>query len=411
VRRRCLVALTAIVAVLAAGTSASSGGNSGDGEDVTGPYGRFPEALGAAPPVRPARIIASTNGPVHIVGGLALLADGDTITLADGQHRRAGQNGITAIGLGDGRPYWTYQRKDAHVELIRVSGDDAYVLWNDGLLVRFDARRAKARWRRHHVAVERLWVIGDTVLLVHPGAITALDARTGQRRWANRADSNRRYLETAASPAYLTGNVIVAHGENGSSDVVAYDLRTGRMAWQRTVPLAPFPLVLGASTVVLGGPGEHTLLDGLTGREAGRLPSDGDLQVTAGNLAFGEPSAREDPLMAWDQTGHRRWSRHAHPGQAYDSPPVADDGVLYVTEVGGKRPDLRLWLSSLAAGTGRTLATVRLPALIPDGVTAPTDRRRYLAETHTTTPIPVPGAMVVYETRYDKTIGALLITG
>lgn len=145
-------------------------------EQMSGPHGDFPTALGSTAPERPGRVLPSgADAPVAVVGGLVLHEQDD---------------GITANSVRTNRTYWHYGReKTALKSESVVSG--AVVLWyDDGLAVSVDLRSGKPRWhtrvagKAREDSGDRVWRGGGTVIINQQGRLTGLSARSGKQLWS-----------------------------------------------------------------------------------------------------------------------------------------------------------------------------------------------------------------------------------
>lgn len=125
-------------------------------EQMSGPHGDFPAALGSSAPVKPSRVVATFEGSMSgIAGGLYLHEE---------------PRGVTAFSLRTGKSYWHYGREKTGLVDVTNSRDTVVLSFDDQLVVGIDAHSGKPRW---HVKVpgnaksgqSRLWLDEDTVFL------------------------------------------------------------------------------------------------------------------------------------------------------------------------------------------------------------------------------------------------------
>jgi outer membrane protein assembly factor BamB len=211
--------------------------------------------------------------------------------------------------------------------------------------------------------LRRLWTFHGKALLEFPpaavggrlylptfdGRFFALDARTGRALWRFRAGRC-----SWASPAVARGLVYDTflsatdcHGERYRSggELIAFDARSGRIRWRRSIPPSESsPLLLGPSVIVGDSDGDVSAFAAATGRRiwSTRLGGavKGSVAAAGGRLFVGAYDGRVYALAA--RTGRVVWRASAQPEllrdtQFYSSPAVAygrvylggTDGVVY----------------------------------------------------------------------------------
>jgi outer membrane protein assembly factor BamB len=175
---------------------------------------------------------------------------------------------------------------------------------------------------------------GHLYLTTFDGRFYALDARNGRELW--------RYLSHRcgwASPAVngdLMIQTFIGHACNAANpgsdgEVIAFDKRTGRIRWRRTIgPTESSPLVAGGLVYVGDWTGRIYALSAQTGATRWTASTDGEVKgsiaLAAGRLYVG---AYDGHLYALDaSTGRRIWRAAGQPrlgaaGTFYSTPAVA----------------------------------------------------------------------------------------
>ncbi|MEV6790597.1 PQQ-binding-like beta-propeller repeat protein [Streptomyces sp. NPDC051320] len=302
-------------------------------EQMSGPHGDFPAALGSSAPLRPAHSTRFSATPEWVSGGLSLYKD-------------MSGRGLTARGLRTDKSYWHYARKDTEL-LTATASEDTAVLWfGDGVVVGVDLRSGKPRW---HVKVpgetdrneSRSWYTEGTVLLGRPDSVIGLSVRDGERLWSAPPPKGCRSWDDRA-PIYLKDvlafdAVRCSQGSERDSTLFGLGRDTGRIRWHITDPVTGYgrlddhtlaALTVRSSLVVtdvsddrprsrstqlsnevaLRGMGDDTVLldtDDSTSLMARRVNSDGSSKVI--------------------------WTRKADGGRQFGNPGIAD-GRVYVVQ-------------------------------------------------------------------------------
>jgi outer membrane protein assembly factor BamB len=194
------------------------------------------------------------GGPAHLgvyagggptLGGLAWRAptEGDVVSSP------AVANGVVYIGSGDGYLYaldlatgtrrWRYDAGSAVASSPAVGAGLVFAAARDGSIFAVDAATGTRRWRLttgpdlalpwghesgDHFVSSPAYVAGTIVVGSGDGAVYAVDAATGRRKW--RAETEGR---VRSSPAVVDGRVYV-----GSYDgrVYCFDLASGARRWR-----------------------------------------------------------------------------------------------------------------------------------------------------------------------------------
>ena len=153
--------------------------------------------------------------------------------------QRADREVVSAYDVATGRELWTHEWPAAFREKLGGDGPRATPTWADGLV----------------------YALGGS------GELFCLDAATGRPLWRtnilNDAGASNLQWGMAASPLVLGDTVIVLPGGGGGKSVVAYERRTGKIAWSAldarqsysspmlvTIADEPQLLVFGASRVM-----------------------------------------------------------------------------------------------------------------------------------------------------------------
>ncbi|MFJ5287968.1 PQQ-binding-like beta-propeller repeat protein [Streptomyces sp. NPDC088348] len=336
-------------------------------EQMTGPHGAFPTALGAAAPERPGRVLASgDDAPAAVVGGLVL-------------HER--DNGIMANNVRTDRTYWHYGReKTALIAETVVSG--AVVLWYaDGLAVSVDLRSGKPRWhtkvaeRVREDSGDRVWRAGGAVVINQQDRLTGLSARDGRQLWSVapprecKGWDHRPPLELSGAEAF---DATRCSGSNGDG-LYGVDPASGRSRWHikdRTIGygrLGDHTLVSltetgSLVTVDVSGSRPRTHSSFLSHDEYLRGISDGMVIVSSGDNT--SVTARQ---VRNDSSSTVLWTVKAGRGRALGFPRTTDGRVYipqYRSPVEAKQQKVpgSAQLLVLDARTGHELHRAELPA-------------------------------------------------
>jgi outer membrane protein assembly factor BamB len=360
-----LLAAAALVVVLTIG--------SGYGERIQGPFGRYPAALDIK---RPRGQFVGEFSAFGTIGGLAIVGPGTQVRAAAGTGRMTIADGVAAVNLATGRPYWIYQRHGHSVlDMIAFSGA-VYVLWDDGVLARIAARTARVTWHAK-LSTAALGDLGDTlwastidpgvVLVIGGREMMALDTSNGAIRWSAHPPAGCQFDQ--GWPAE-TARVIALGTEPrcAQEPVEGYELSTGQAAWRRPSQFGEQPIAAGADTIVeLDG---NTIIDARNGRQIGTLqPAGLEHTGAADHLVAGVslyPPLRR--FGCWDaHTGALLWSRATPPGQslAVGAHAVTDGKRVYVITSSTGPHALRFWLSLYDARTGRPDGQIPIPTPLP----------------------------------------------
>ncbi len=212
-------------------------------------------------------------------------------------------------------------------------------------------RDAKVLWKRNTGAtylISSPAVAGGTVFVgCEKGILLAYDAKTGKPRWRHPTGAR-----ITSQPSVVNGVVYVA---NVDGAVHAVDARTGRSRWQRTVSDTLTDTIVSGGTVYAGGDPLYAL-SASSGAVKWHAPG-GDnysaFHAAGGALVY---VSRDQSLDALDvRTGRRRWTYRMTKGCGA---PLVSGGVVYCGNFQGDE------VHALDAETGRNRWTYRLTSPI-----------------------------------------------
>lgn len=300
-------------------------------EQMTGPHGAFPTALGTAAPERPDRVLASGNGaPAEIAGGLVL-------------HER--DYGVMASSVRTGRTYWHYGREKTTLIAESVVGD-AVVLWyGDGLAVSVDLRSGKPRWhtklagQAREDTGDRVWRAGKTVIINQQDRLTSLSAGNGKLLWSLAPPKGCKAWDRKA-PVGLSGTAAfdATHcSETEGVSLYGVDTADGRTRWH-----------IRNEVVGYGSLGDHTLVSvGVTGslvtvdvsgprprmRSSSLSPETYLRGISSGMilLSTGKDTSLTARQVSSDSSSKVLWTVKAEKGRVLGIPRVAD-GRVYIPQ-------------------------------------------------------------------------------
>jgi outer membrane protein assembly factor BamB len=262
----------------------------------------------AATPAPPAALddawLATPSGPVAgIVGGVALVRD---------------RAGVRTLDVRTGRAAWHHIRAGWSLAGLGSAAGGSVVVGlffrdGDALAIAFDAATGTRRWQREVDAVDaQVTGSGNVVLLVprgRPAPVLALDARTGELRWAWRPANAGCAVMSAASTADPVRDDVVAVAFTcpDGRRVSGLSLAAGsvRWTWAPTFPdtgaelpprgtapggslpggYAPLLVPTAGGVLVADGP-TGLVLSMSGGRAGGSHPAGGRLAASAGPTAL-----------------------------------------------------------------------------------------------------------------------------
>jgi outer membrane protein assembly factor BamB len=219
----------------------------GYGQQIEGPAGSTSPPYTAGAPTDPWTLAGTFDEDALVADGL-LIAFGDPET------------GIDAYRMGPysvdtEQPFWQYTRPGHTIDYVDRAGQDLYVLWDDGLLVRFDVGRGRPVWSTQLSALGSsatgasplVTLAGGarpTVVLVESRAsIHAVAVDGGSPRWTTPAPRGCLFGSVGGPPAASAGmtTVVIAGCSPASvqslGDVaLGVDDGTGAIRWRRSVP-------------------------------------------------------------------------------------------------------------------------------------------------------------------------------
>ncbi|HUQ69766.1 MAG TPA: PQQ-binding-like beta-propeller repeat protein [Planctomycetaceae bacterium] len=308
--RNACVSLFALTSLLAA-----HGLRAGDWPQILGPQRngiaageKLIDALPAAG-LKPVWQFACGSG----LAGVAV-ADGRVILF----HRQGGDEVVTALDAETGQPQWSQKFP---------SGFEAQIVDDDG------PRCVPT------IADGRVFAYGAE------GRLIALDAKTGKPLW-NRATHKEfgapaGYFGAGSSPLVDGNRVIVNVGGPKGAGVVAFDVATGKTAWQATDELASYSAPIradidGQPRLLVISRSQFLGLDPATGKETFRVPFgargptvNGASPVLIGSQAFltasygvgakGVQLAANKATVAWEDESL----------SSQYTTPIVHDGAIY----------------------------------------------------------------------------------
>jgi outer membrane protein assembly factor BamB len=402
-----LLAVAALVVVLAI--------RSGYGESIQGPFGRYPAALDIKRPR--GQLVGEVSGPFGMIDGLAIVGPGTRVRAPAGGARVTIADGVAAVDLATGRPFWIYERRGHSVlDTLAFSGA-VYVLWDDGLVARIAARTARVTWHAQLSATgpghlsDRLWaspIDRAVVLVIGSSQLTALDTSDGAIRWSAHPPAGCEF--DPGWPAE-TAHLIALGTEPGLRSACArepvqgYELSTGQTAWRQQSTFGVQPIAASADAIVELD--SSTIIDAVNGRRIGTLqPADIGPTGATDDLVAG--AAVHLPLRrfgCWDaRTGRLLWSRTTPRGQelAAGSHAVTDGERVYVITSSAGPNALRFWLWLYDARTGRSEGHIQIPTPLPSYLQTKTPQAgQYIDTVSPQLAATAPGVVAIDEPSYQ----------
>ncbi|MUN38377.1 outer membrane protein assembly factor BamB family protein [Actinomadura litoris] len=298
-RRALLVGGAAAVAFAGTGAALvalSRGERGGGGRAAPGP------AAGAASPsVRP-----SPTRPPPLAVRRWKVGVGDyypDLAAAGGVVLAHSEGLLRALDPKTGRTRWKQHSWD--ITHVSVDGDGVFLYDHFGGRIRMvRASSGTERWGHPwpSEAVPMYPVAGEDVSCFGYETVTALDARTGRRRWTTRVG--------AEMGIAVDGDLVVAADRKAVS---ALDAGTGRLRWRYPATWAHYPQACYGQVFVCDGPGTVHALRADTGAPVWKRQIGNDVYESsgfaagAGLLYFG--TAAGDVLALRAATGEPVWSR------------------------------------------------------------------------------------------------------
>lgn len=185
------------------------------------------------------------------------------LTVEDG----SGPEKLRGVGV-DGRDRWTFEPGRC-IDVTAVATADTAVALLDrdcgpepNELAGLDVESGKKLWSVNGQLYARPTVVGDVVVVAEhgagtrrPGALVAIEPRTGERRWrwAVPAEWSCRTAVTASGNLLIVVDCPGRQGRAGGRGIVtALDVATGAVAWQQTGPVGAdaAPVVTADARVV-----------------------------------------------------------------------------------------------------------------------------------------------------------------
>ncbi|WP_269253333.1 outer membrane protein assembly factor BamB family protein [Streptomyces sp. Qhu-G9] len=350
---------------------------------VTGAQGPFPAAFGPEAPVAPEHVMHRKSGFDVLVHGLSVSSTPD---------------GIRVVNLRTGKEYWRYERQDTDSVLMSfdVSERTVVIAYWDSILVGVDLRTGRQLWREelgYADGFRNVSLGAGQALTAAPGAVRAFDERDGRSLWTVRTPRSCAEVSVHAVyalPDHVSAVPVRCNMSSTATEkeehylLLGVDNRTGEALWQRRIS-DPGRAVLGDTHTLAAPPPDldnSSAVQLLDLSREGAVPSAeidtkawnpvgaGDGTVLLATDAGGDGAADHDTVLhAYDiEDGHLTWRLKAPTGQEYGSGVIADGRVYLVRQpllnrsnVGDRVREAELLV--LDADTGRTLHTLRLPAM------------------------------------------------
>lgn len=272
---------------------------------LAGSHGRFAALdAGSGDPLWTTDLGDRDVGDPTVVGDAAVVPLPGVVSGESGEYLT--EPLVRAYGMSDGAERWTVKPPRRGLA-VAVDDGTAFVLswsWDqEGTLQAVSLADGRERWRRPVPGSYFLGLAardGAVCVSSSAGAVMALEAADGSRRWGRDFDTRPGGLAVDGSTVY------VGHG----SDLFALSVGDGSRRWTASVE-----------------------------RDSFRTPAVGDGVVYAGTMG-----GQDAPLLAVDaSTGDERW-RHEFPSTTVEgdmiqsgvrSQPVVVDGGVYVNAVDG----------------------------------------------------------------------------
>lgn len=175
------------------------------------------------------------------------------------------ERGLYSLDPADGGRHWRYAVGERIGSPVTTDGDVVLLGTEAGTVVAIDAGSGERRWTGSLPAAIRTVpaIVGGAILVRDgDGVVAALDRATGEERW-------RRTYRTGLPPGAFRGPVIrdgtvftsaMSGSETGDRRIVALDLHTGSLVWERPIRGAVHQLVSTPDTLFsLHGEGVNAL--------------------------------------------------------------------------------------------------------------------------------------------------------
>lgn len=212
---------------------------------------------------------------------------------------------------GDPKPLWKKPVGEAHSSPV-VAGGLVYAFYqpkgkNADALAAFDAKTGEMKWEKSYAREEfkplfgngprstpvvsngKVFTLGGTAVLA------AWDAKTGEIAWKvdtlKEFKAENLFFGASTSPIMAGGNVVIMVGGKGAG-VVAFDAKTGKVAWQATDDPTSYASPVLANNQLVFLTGAHLLGLSLDGKKLWEEPFEGKV--------FGLNESSTTPVVAGD---------------------------------------------------------------------------------------------------------------
>jgi len=281
---------------------------------------------------------------------------------------------VRGLSASNGKESWSLSGRQGDYPAVMAAGE-VFIATSDSAAVALDPHTGQQKWRFSLPVVTGLpsvplfatdsttvYATGVSISSGSPqGCILAIDALTGDRKWAT-------YFPLSAEISTLTAGdgVVCALSGAGPAKMIALDARTGARMWTAPGPSVPFQGTIAdgvISGLIAGAAGASGVvaIDALTGSRLWVANVGGTLEWTAsgGGIvyvpAFNGPEQIGVPgdLVALDaRSGKKLWAHHFAEGAPLTLQPAG--AVVYT----GFHSNV---MHALDSRTGDTLWTYTMP--------------------------------------------------
>lgn len=260
---------------------------------------------------------------------------------------------VRAVDTLTGEVVWSVETLGMNVAAPVRIGDDVIVASLDGTVRRLSARNGRAVWKTQPLGtggiLEAPAVAGDQLFVTTTdNRLVALSTETGERIWDRRRPHRSDLTIAGQAGALVVGDRVITGTSDGQ--VVAYAVSDGATDW----------------SVNLAGDAEE-----FVDVDATPVLADGVI-ITAGYATGLVGLSPTDGSVLWTV-----------PGEAFTTPALARDGVLYAPQASGRLTAVEaksgavLWASQIRSGTPAR------PVVAHGYVFVPTERALLVCDSRT----------------------------